>query len=318
MMKLSIIIPMYNAASSIEKCLESTQKQDLDKSDYEVVVINDGSKDESLAVTEAVIVRYNNIHVYSQENGGLSAARNAGIERAKGNYILFLDSDDWIADNYLRKIVDTCEKNDLDMLRICAANVIDGVPYRRFTVKENEVITGAKALNNNLPACAPFAIYRRRFLDKHQLRFYPGIYHEDNEFTPRAYYLAKRVAGINDIIYYVYQTQGSITRSVNVKKPLDITIVMQNLDVFFKTYVQKEDRGNFHRIIAGAMNSALHQTQKMTQEDKKKVNDAFYGIRHLFVHACKSPSIDYRIAGIMYSLFPHHVVEVYNALHFRF
>lgn len=317
MMKLSIIIPMYNAASSIEKCLESTQKQDLDKSDYEVIVINDGSWDNSLEVTESVIARYNNIHVYSQENGGLSMARNAGLDKAVGDYIFFLDSDDWIAENCLKKIVRTCEENDLDMLRICAANVIERVAHRRFSVRENEVVTGAETLKNVVPACAPFAIYRSSFLNKHHLRFFPGIFHEDNEFTPRAYYLAERVAGINDIIYFVYQTQGSITRSVNVKKPLDFAIVMGNLDAFYHKYVTEEDAAIFHRIIAGCMNSALHQTFKFSHEEKKRVNDAFFAIRHLFVHARKSPRLDYRIAGIMYSLFSHHVVEVYHALHFR-
>lgn len=317
-MNLSIIIPMYNAATSIEKCLVSTQQQDLSSSDYEVVVINDGSTDNSLAVTNEVAARYNNVQIYSQPNGGLSAARNTGLEHAKGDYIFFLDSDDWIEENCLKKIVTICEKNKLDMLRICAANVIDGVPKRRFSLEEGKVVSGVEVLKDDVPACAPFSIYRLAFLNKHRLRFFPGIFHEDNEFTPRAYYLAERVSGINDIIYYVYQTQGSITRSVNVKKPLDVTIVMQHLDVFCQENVKNGDKNIFHRIIAGDMNSALHQTMKMNNKDRKIVNDAFYRIRHLFVHARKSPSWSYRLAGLMYTLFPHHVVEVYHALHFKF
>ena len=314
-LKLSIIIPMYNAAVSIEKCLVSTQIQDIPLSEFEVIVINDGSTDESLSVANEVAARYENVNIYTQPNGGLSAARNTGLVHAKGDYIFFLDSDDWILENCLKKIVNTCESNNLDMLRICAANVLDGVPYRRFSIEDGKIITGAEVLQRDVPACAPFSIYRRDFLNQYLLRFYPGIYHEDNEFTPRAFYLAERVSGINDIIYYVYQTQGSITRSVNVKKPLDVTIVMQNLDVFCQKYVKDKDKYIFHRIIAGNMNSALHQTLKMEKEDWKKVNDAFYEIRHLFFHARKSPSWSYRIAGWMYTMFPHHVVEVYRILH---
>ena len=314
-MRLSIVIPMYNAAASIEKCLVSTQQQDIPSTDYEVIVINDGSTDDSSLVATEVAAKYENILIYSQENGGLSVARNAGLDKAKGDYIMFLDSDDWIAENCLQKIVTTCEEKNLDMLRICAANVIDGVPKRRYSLEENRVISGSEVLLGNTPACAPFSIYRRQFLNKHQLRFYPGIFHEDNEFTPRAFYLAQRVAGLNDIIYYVYQTQGSITRSVNVKKPLDITIVMRHLDVFCQKYVKTSDKHIFYRIIASDMNAALHQTLKMNKEDRKKVNDAFYKIRHLFVHACKSPRWDYRLAGWLYTLFPHHVVEVYRILH---
>lgn len=316
-MRLSIIIPMYNAASSIEKCLMSTQRQDIPAEDYEVIVINDGSTDDSLAVTNEVATRYDNVRVYSQPNGGLSAARNAGLGHAKGAYILFLDSDDWIAENCLRKIVNTCEEQRLDMLRICAANVIVGKPVRRFSVEEGMVVRGAEELKNNVPACAPFSIYDREFLDRNHLRFYPGIYHEDNEFTPRAFYLAERVAGINDIIYYVNQTQGSITRSVNVKKPLDMVTVIKNLDLFYKNYVRPSDATVFHRVIAGCINSALHQTLLFTREDCRKVNDAFYYIRHLFVHARKSPNLVYRLVGWLYTLFPHHVVEVYKALHLK-
>ena len=309
---------MYNAATSIEKCLVSTQRQDIPVEDYEVIVINDGSMDDSLAVTNEVAARYVNVRVYSQPNGGLSAARNAGLDHAKGAYILFLDSDDWIAENCLRKIVNTCEEQRLDMLRICVANVIDGEPVRRFSVEGGMVVRGADELKNNVPACAPFSIYNREFLDRNHLRFYPGIYHEDNEFTPRAFYLAERVAGINDIIYYVYQTQGSITRSVNVKNPLDVVIVMRNLDEFYRKFVKKEDAPVFHRVIAGAMNSALHRTFRLSRDDRKMVNDAYYGIRPLFVHARKSPNWDYRLVGWLYTLFPHHVVEVYKTLHFKF
>ena len=314
-MELSIIIPMYNAATSIEKCLVSTQRQDIPTTDYEVIVINDGSTDGSLNIVTETAKRYNNVCFYSQPNGGLSVARNAGLDHAKGDYIFFLDSDDWIAENCLKKIVTTCDENKLDMLRICAANVIDGVPKRRFSLKEGKVMSGAEVLKGDVPACAPFSIYQRAFLSKHCLRFFPGIFHEDNEFTPRAFYLAERVSGLNDLIYYVYQTQGSITRSVNVKKPLDVTIVMQHLDVFCQKYVEDDDKYIFHRIIVGDMNSALHQTLKMKKEDRQKVNDAFYEIRHLFVHAWKTRKWDYRLAGWMYTLFPHHVVEVYRLLH---
>ena len=316
-MFISIIIPMYNAVSSIEKCVESTQHQDLSTADYEIIVINDGSTDDSLAAVTELAKKYDNILVFSQTNGGLSIARNAGLEHAAGEYIFFLDSDDWIKENCLKKIVDTCKENNLDMLRICAANVTDGIPKRRFSLEQGKVMSGAQALSGDVPACAPFSIYRRQFLNKHQLRFYPGIFHEDNEFTPRAFYLAERVAGLNDLIYYVNQTQGSITRTMNVKKPIDVTIIMQNLDEFCKKHVSENDKHIFHRIIAGDMNSALHQTLKMNKKDRKRVNEAFYKIRYLFTHAHKSPRWDYRLAGWLYTLFPHHVVEIYCALHLK-
>ena len=160
-LRLSIIIPMYNAATSIEKCLVSTQRQDIPTTDYEVIVINDGSTDGSLNIVTEIAKRYNNVRFYSQPNGGLSVARNAGLDHAKGDYIFFLDSDDWIAENCLKKIIMTCEENKLDMLRICAANVIDGVPIRRFSLKEGLVRDGIDSIDKSFTPCAPFQSRRR-------------------------------------------------------------------------------------------------------------------------------------------------------------
>lgn len=312
-MRISIIIPMYNAATSIEKCLISTQQQDIPCYEYEVIVINDGSKDDSLSTASTIASRFENVKIYTQENSGLSVARNAGLDRAKGKYIMFLDSDDWIAENCLKKIITTCEVNKLDMLRICAANVIDGVPTRRFSLKEGIVRDGIDSIDKSFTPCAPFQILNKAFMDKFQLRFFPGIFHEDGEFTPRVYCLAKRVMCINDICYYVYQTPGSITRSVNIKKPLDIIIVNLHLHKFCKTAPSKAQIF-LHSRMMQSMNSAFHQANMMSRKEQEIVNQNFYRVRFLFKHGLKAKKWKYKIEAIALILFPKHAVQIYKYL----
>ena len=101
MKKLSIIIPVYNVENYVGKCLESCLNQDIPKNEYEIIVVNDGTKDNSVQVIEKYITPENNIRLIHRKNGGLSAARNTGLKEAKGEYVWFVDSDDWIENNVL-------------------------------------------------------------------------------------------------------------------------------------------------------------------------------------------------------------------------
>lgn len=115
--KLSLVIPMYNVELYIEKCLNSCINQDLSSNEYEIIIVNDGSKDTSLSRAEAIARKHNNIKIISQENGGLSSARNTGLKNAKGEYIWFIDSDDWIEPNVLKNLYQIASHNNLDILR---------------------------------------------------------------------------------------------------------------------------------------------------------------------------------------------------------
>ena len=105
--KLSVIIPIYNVELYIKRCAESTLNQNLSKDEYEVIFVNDGTKDNSVEVLNKAIdfEKYPNFHIYNKENGGLSSARNFGLDKAHGDYVWFVDSDDWIEPNCLAKIV---------------------------------------------------------------------------------------------------------------------------------------------------------------------------------------------------------------------
>ncbi|MBQ8704154.1 MAG: glycosyltransferase [Bacteroidales bacterium] len=311
-MKISIIIPMYKVEAFIEKCLTSCIKQDISEKDYEIVCVNDGSPDNSAVIAREMAKKYTNIIVKDRENGGLSAARNTGLKHAKGDYVWFVDSDDWIKENCLKKIVETCEQHNLDMLRICAANMYGDKAVRRFSYPEEVAVEkGRDILKQGIVFCAPFSIYRRQFLLDNNLWFYEGIFHEDNEFTPRAFFKAERVGALNDLLYFVYQNPNSITRSFNPKKAFDNIIVMNSLHDF----QQREDPGTdnaFNYVITGTMNAALHEAIEFDKEKQREFAEALYGNRNLYTHLLHSGRTIYYLEGILLKIFPKHPIEVYQ------
>ena len=108
LVKLSIIVPVYNAEHFLDKCIKSVQSQTLQ--DFELILINDGSKDNSLEICKKHSQEDSRIIVFNQENSGQSKARNVGLENANGEYVAFLDSDDWVDSDYYEKLVVACEK----------------------------------------------------------------------------------------------------------------------------------------------------------------------------------------------------------------
>ncbi|MDC9723357.1 MAG: glycosyltransferase family 2 protein [Urechidicola sp.] len=113
-MILSIVIPVYNVEEYIEKCLVSCSNQDISKNDYELIVVNDGSPDKSLEICERLLPSIENMTIVSQENRDLSGARNTGLKYAKGNYVWFVDSDDWLEENCLDEIISRIKEHQSD------------------------------------------------------------------------------------------------------------------------------------------------------------------------------------------------------------
>ena len=123
MKKLSIIVPVYNVAAYLRKCVDSLLNQSLSTSDYEIILVDDGSSDGSGSIADEYASRFNNVRVLHQENRGLSGARNAGILHAEGNYVQFVDSDDYLEPDVLPKLIQRMDDDDLDVLRFNYRNV---------------------------------------------------------------------------------------------------------------------------------------------------------------------------------------------------
>lgn len=313
-MILSIIIPVYNVEKYVEKCIRSCENQDISKEDYEVIVVNDGSPDGSLAIVERVAKEYPNIKVISQENGGLSVARNTGMQNARGDYYMFVDSDDWIAENCLGKLVKKLKDETPDALAICAANVKNGEPKRRQSYPDETPIEGRDLLKKGVSPCAPFSIWSASFFKDNNLKFYEGIFHEDSELTPRAYYLAKKISFTNDIIYYVYQNPTSITRSVNPKKAFDLVgVVCNNLSSFAKG-IESGDRVIFYDLVGLFLNEAMFGIQNADKKVKDSLNAEIIARENLWDDIRKSSVAKYRLEAFLVRIFKKHPLKVYEVM----
>lgn len=314
MMQLSIVIPAYNVEKYLEQCIKSCLSQNINKQEYEIIIINDGSKDGTLNLIKKLNDEHSNISYYSQENSGLSATRNKGITVAKGKYIWFVDSDDWIETNSLKDILVLCEVNNLDVIGFSAANIIKNKSLKRFSFSNREgyISTGRDFLKMKLHAvCAPFSIFKKEFLINNKLCFVEGIFHEDAEFTPRAYYKANTVMYVDKVMYYVRQTPNSITRSTNPKKSYDYLTVAASLDLFVKD-VDVKYKVLFYDLISLYINNSLANIKQMSTKELYSFNKKLFENSYLINNMLKSSHLKYRIEGILFKLFNNKYVQVYQ------
>lgn len=298
-MKLSIIIPAYNVEQYIEKCLTSCLEQDIPQSDYEIIVVNDGSPDNSLAVAERVAATATNITVVSQENGGLSAARNKGLSLAKGEYIWFIDSDDWIEKNCLSSL--TRLMDGADFIVIGSKKIWTD---RQELCYPQNADSGKELLRKGIQQPAPFYIMKREFLKTNDLKFKQGIYHEDMEFTPRMVYLADKIHTIKDCVYCYWQRENSITTTPNPKRAFDLLEVTDSLFRFKNEYVMPELQYVYDNIISLGLNNALSIISQSSKEKQKEWLNALKEHKHIIKELTMSTKPKYKMQGYIYRITP--------------
>lgn len=250
-MRLSIIIPIYNVSRWLGRCIASVRNQGLSPEDYEIVAVNDGSTDDSMTVLDEFIRREAQsgvatapIVIVNQPNKGLSAARNAGFKVARGNYVWWVDSDDSLEACFAPRLLERAEKERLDVLCFGMNLVYEDGRSEKFSIADGtqgKTVKGEEfLLKVAMPPVAWAALYRRGFIERYGLRFFEGIMHEDQEFTPRAYFLAKRIAFEDVSVYNYYQREQSIMRVNKPKKTDDILLVCQHLWDFAMEHTQIE------------------------------------------------------------------------------
>lgn len=309
-MKLSIIIPAYNAEHFVEKCVNSCIDQDVDFYDYELVAVNDGSKDKTLSVLESLKKRVKNLKIISQENGGLSAARNAGIENSVGEYIWFVDSDDWIEKNCLSSILNKIEETNVDVLSIYADDVEDGRISRRGRYSPIGIVSGKIFLEKYKKYnCAPFYIYRRSLLDDNGIRFVVGLYHEDNEFTPRTLYHARTVTNMEGYFYHILKHSGTITTTPNPKKLYDLIRIADNYRTYVKS-VPLKDAYLYNDVIGNNINQAMFECYNYDNAICTEVNQRISEGKFAS-NLIKSSKLKYKVEGVLFTLFPKKCLKVY-------
>jgi len=220
-MKLSVIIPIYNVEKYIKKCIESLINNDLDSTEYEIIVIDDESPDNSLKIAEEMAQQYSNITIISQLNKGLGGARNTGISAAKGDFLLFLDSDDWYLEHSLQQLLAIAIENQIEILEFAAQGISpDGkVAYHISNTSNGKTFSGLKYYNSiRYMNSACNKLYNRNFLVSNELFFLEKIYIEDFEFNTRAFLKANKVMATDLLVAQFLQSENSITRNKDNSK----------------------------------------------------------------------------------------------------
>ena len=223
---VSIIIPVYNVELYISKCLDSVVKQTYNN--LEIIVVDDGSNDSSLDIIKYYQLSDQRIKVYSKTNGGLSSARNYGLDNCHGQYVFFLDSDDYIKDYTIELLLNNIIDNNCD-IAVCdliyVYNEIESISSGGDFVIDN-INTNSDLILINNSACNKLYNYNL-FND---IRFIDGLWYEDLATIPIVICKAKNIIKVNDALYYYMQRDGSISHTISYKT-FDIYKAIYNISI---------------------------------------------------------------------------------------
>jgi glycosyltransferase involved in cell wall biosynthesis len=228
---ISIVIPVYNVEKYLEKCLKSVLSQNF--TDYEIILVNDGSKDNSLKICNSFVQLDDRIKLIEKENGGLSDARNFGINHSTGKYIIFLDSDDyWREKTALNLVVEKLAKTyDVVLFKYQEYNVVQDkiiqkqtIPFNIDNLNDDKNLIIKKLFeDHNFPGSAWRLLINRKFLLANNLYFQKGIKSEDIDWLINVFINLKTITGVDDDFYiYLKNRPGSITNTANYKSFLDL------------------------------------------------------------------------------------------------
>ena len=307
-MQLSIIIPVYKTEKYLSKCLQSCVKQ-LRK-EVEIIIVNDGSPDNSQQIIDEFCCQYPNVKSVIQDNQGLSVARNRGLEIAKGEYVWFVDSDDWVEPNSVDCILKRMEETP-DVISIGKVGFVDGnidTLCPKYTGKQFLLAS------DNWMHGAVFYIYRKEFLNQNSFRFKPGIYHEDSELIPRLLYMASSIVRIEKPLYNVTVNPMSITRTINPKKSFDLIVVANSLWEFKQGMVKEKKLVRiFDKTISIILNNALANIVESDEKQQQLFNECLYQNKALLCVLSHS-KLKYKVEYVLFQAFPKHYTQVYTWL----
>lgn len=286
MFSVSVIIPVYNVEKYLRQCVDSILSQNL--SNIEILLIDDGSPDNSGAICDEYAKKYNNIKVVHKVNGGLSSARNAGIVEATGDYLMFLDSDDWwneeVRVQEMFDIVELNPKTEMFLFGMLHHTQEEGFTRR----KEQEYLSNVRTdvvknyyhdlINNgNLEVSAGTKIIRRDFLQKHELYFKEGLLGEDSEWMIRVLRSVTSVKVIDKPLYiYRMDNTGSITHRIKKKNIMDLLSIVDDSMKFYNANQDVNGIRDYEFCFCSYLwFTALGLTYRLTKEEKREVRKFF-------------------------------------------
>ena len=270
-MLLSLIVPVYNVAEFLPKCMDSLLGQPCDS--YEIILVDDGSTDgRSGALCDEYAAKYPElVRVIHQANGGLGAARNTGLEAARGEYLFFIDSDDWIAADALSRLETEIEKTRADIYVFTFRYVSDSgeMPAEPKPSGSAPGVRSLKSCPDLLldPPGAWIHVCRRSLFLDTGVRFPGRVWYEDLCTTPKLLLEAKSVVQLEDALYYYYLRQGSIMRNSNLRRNLEILDALETVRSHF------EEKGQLEayrpQLTVLAVDDACAAAQRVLMADPK-------------------------------------------------
>ena len=292
MCKISIISPVYNAENYLDDCIKSILNQDF--RDFEVLFVNDGSPDNSLEILKEYAKQDKRIKVFSKENEGQGVARNFVLPYAKGDYVLYLDPDDWLEEGALRKIYNKFQEDDYDVIFFNAYNYFQDTgkknPYMFIDCFYNRFKDGvfnASSANNILfetnGLC--FKAYKRSFLVENNIRYSPTKYIEDSEFFIKAVLYAKKMSCLNEFIinYRRHNASSNSTTHKNIEVIRKTFYICENIlsDYFSKNGT---NAGLLNSFLKNRVQQLIHHFNKVNKSHKREY---FYMMKRIFEYVNK-------------------------------
>lgn len=302
MKKISIIVPVYNVEEYLERCISSIVTQAVSTSEYELIVVNDGSTDGSRHILEKFYKKHPFITIVDKENGGLSSARNEGLKYATGEYIFFVDSDDWIANNTLAFLLQWCTDYPVDILVFCSCEIDD---EGRTNLLNSNLSPNDKVLNAEDYLCdytarssAWSSLFSRKMLEDSEIRFKDGFISEDDDFIVRTFSKAKQIVCNDKLILYYYQRADSISKEKSLKTKIisDKLIMLRELDVYINTFSGKMLEGLQRKIDFLAVDLIRLLMRKGHSADT--INNALNELKEIGYYPLKAKKY-----GMKYELF---------------
>lgn len=299
--KVSVIVPVYNVEAYLEKCLDSLAKQTL--KEIEIIVVNDGTKDNSQDIIDKYQNKYPTIKGYIKENGGLSEARNYGIKKARGEYIAFVDGDDYVTYDMYEKMYNKAITNDFDVV-VCDLNYVYDDKIIEVSSNVDKDTTDIKKLYPNIYATAWNKIYKKQLFEN-DIWFKKGVWFEDVEFLYKLLPYVKNIGVVKEPFNQYVQRPGSITYTFD-KRLYDYIDNFNGLVEFYKDRnfyeeYKKELEFCYVRYIYATF---LKRCANYSKEDyKKAVDDAIKNVKQNFSDYRKNKYFYKSIKGIYLLLF---------------
>ncbi|MFV0306039.1 MAG: glycosyltransferase family 2 protein [Moheibacter sp.] len=247
--KISIIVPVYNTGKYLEKCLDSLVNQTF--SELEIIVVNDGSTDDSQNIIEEYSAKYQNIKSFEKTNGGLSDTRNYGLDKALGEFIGFVDSDDYVDTIMFEKMYNKAIEHQADIV-LCDLEKVNekGESFRELP--QSPQLSNKIILKEDLTLFGEMACFACNKLFKKtlftDLRFKKGIHFEDIELIPQLVLKSNIIAKINQPFYKYFERQNSITKT-HTKKGLDMFVAIESVKKAFLESKYKNNKVELERFL---------------------------------------------------------------------